>query len=48
MVRGHMFWDAVLGKHMHNKEDGKIFGSEMNNSWDENALFGQLVNNHQD
>ena len=48
MVRGHMFQDTMLKKHMHNKEDGKIFRSAMNGSQDENALFGQLINNHKD
>ena len=47
-VRSDMFWNAVFGEHVHNEQHCKVFGSAVNGCWNEYALLGELVNNHQD
>ena len=48
MVRSDMFWNAMFGEHVHNEQHCKVFGSTVNGCWNEYALLGELVNNHQD
>ena len=48
MVRGDMFWNAVLGEHMHNEQHCKVFGSAVDGCQNEYALLGESFNNHQD
>ena len=48
MVGSGMFWNAVFGEHMHNEQHCKVFRSAVNGCWNEYALLGELVNNHQD
>ena len=46
MVRGDMFENPVLGEHVENKQDGKVFGGTINSGWNEDTLFCELVNDH--
>ena len=48
VVRSDMFWNTVLGEHMHNEQHCKVFGSAMDGCQNEYALLGESVNNHQD
>ena len=48
VVGSDMFWNAVFGEHVHNEQHCKVFGSSVNGCWNEHALLGELVNNHQD
>ena len=43
-----MFGNPMLGEHVENKQDGKVFWGTMNSGWNEDTLFCQLVNDHQD
>ena len=47
-VRSDMFRNAVLGEHVHNEQHCKVFGSAVDDCWNEYALLGESVNNHQD
>ena len=47
-VRSDMFWDAMFGEHVHNKQHCKVFGSAVNGCQNEYALLRELVNNHPD
>ena len=48
VVGSDMFWNAVFGEHVHNKQHCKVFKSAVNGCWNEYALLGELVNKHQD
>ena len=48
MVGSNMFGNPVLGEHMENKQDGKVFGGTMDSGRNEDTLFCQSVNDHQD
>ena len=43
-----MFGDPMLGEHVENEQDRKVFGGTMNSGWNEYTLFCESVNNHQD
>ena len=43
-----MFQNTVLGEHVHNEQHCKVFGSAVDGCWNEYALLGESVNNHQD
>ena len=47
-VRGYMFRNTMLREDMHDEYCCKVFRCTVNCRWDENALLGQSVNNHQD
>ena len=47
-VGSDMFWNAMFGEHVHNKQHCKVFGSEVDGCRNEYALLGELVNSHQD
>ena len=47
-VRSDMFQNAMFGEHVHNKQHCKVFRSAVDGCWNECALLGELVNNHQD
>ena len=38
-VGGDVGWDSVLGEHMHNKELGKLSGSDGVIGWNEYSLL---------
>ena len=48
MVRGDMFQNTVFREHMHNEQHCKVFRSAVDGCWNEYALLGESVNNHQD
>ena len=48
VVGSDMFRNAVFGEHMHSEQHCKVFRSAVNGCWNEYALLGELVNNHQD
>ena len=48
VVGSDMFWKAMFVEHMHNEQHCKVFGSAVDGCWNEYALLGELVNNHQD
>ena len=48
MVGSDMFQNTVFGEHMHNKQHCKVFRSAVDGCWNEYALLGESVNNHQD
>ena len=45
-VRGDVFGNTVLGKHVHNEKNGEVFGGAMNGGWNEYALFREAVYNY--
>ena len=47
-VRGDMFGNPVLGEHVENEQDGKVFGGTMDSGQNEDTLFCESVNDHQD
>ena len=48
MVGSDMFQNPMLGEHVHNKQHCKVFRSAVDGCWNEYALLGESVNNHQD
>ena len=48
MVRSNMFGNPMFGEHVENKQDGKVFRSAMNSGQNEDTLFCESVNDHQD
>ena len=48
MVRSDMFRNTMFGEHMHKKQHCKVFRSAVDGCWNEYALLGELVKNHQD
>ena len=48
MVGSNMFRNPVLGEHVENKQDGKVFRGAMNSGQNKDTLLCQSVNNHQD
>ena len=48
VVGSDMSWNAMLGEHVHNEQHCKVFRSAVDGCWNEYALLGELVNNHQD
>ena len=47
-VGSDMFRNTMFGEHVHNEQHCKVFGSAVNGCWNEYALLGELVSNHQD
>ena len=39
VVRGDMFWNTVLGEHVHNEQHCKVLGSAVDGCWNEYALL---------
>ena len=41
-----MFGNPMLGEHVENEQDCKVFGGTINSGWNEDTLFCESVNNH--
>ena len=47
-IRGDMGQNSMLGEYMEDKEMGELSGGDSIMSWNEDRLFGKLINDDQD